>query len=138
MEDDKITKALATARLKDAKREGSDPQEIEALQQLIDLYDEETTAKKAVKDTQAALDRATLQKYGNLTEDEVKTLVLDDKWHTTIKGDVIGELDSLTFGLVARIQQLGERYNLKLKDLEAELANLDRRVTQHLADMGVQ
>ena len=32
MDDDKITKALAAARLKEAKREGSDPDEIKALQ----------------------------------------------------------------------------------------------------------
>ena len=37
MDDDKISKALATARLKDAKKEGSDPDEIKALQHLIEL-----------------------------------------------------------------------------------------------------
>lgn len=37
MDDDKISKALATARLKVAKKEGSDPDEIHALQHLIEL-----------------------------------------------------------------------------------------------------
>src|SRR5207247_2556718 len=41
MDDGKITKALAAARLKEAKREGSDPDEIKALQHLIDLYNTE-------------------------------------------------------------------------------------------------
>ena len=50
----------------------------------IKLYDAEAAAKKAVKDAQAALDLATLKKYGDLTEADVKTLVLDDKWQATI------------------------------------------------------
>ena len=84
MDDDKITKALASARLKEAKNEGSDPEEVEALEHLLKLYDAEAAAKKAVKEAQAKLDLATLKQYGNLTEDEVKTLVLDDKWHATV------------------------------------------------------
>jgi type I restriction enzyme M protein len=138
VDDDKISKALATARLKEAKREGSDPDEIKALQHMIDLYNEETTAKKAAKDAQAALDVATLRKYGDLTEADVKGLVLDDKWHATITTRVAGELNSLSLALVGRIQQLGERYGGTLEDLENELAKLDRRVASHLTDMGVK
>ncbi len=78
-------KALATARLRDAKREGSDPDEIRRCSTLIKLYDAEAAAKKAAKDAQAALDLATLKKYGDLTETDVKQLVLDDKWHATIR-----------------------------------------------------
>ena len=98
-------KALATARLKDAKREGSDPDEIKALQHLIELYDAEAAAKKAVKEAQAALDLATLKKYGDLTEADVKALVLDDKWHATVASRVAGEVNALTLALVARIQR---------------------------------
>ena len=110
MDDDKITKALATARLKEAKREGSDPDEIKALEHLIKLYDAEAAAKKAVKEAQAALDLATLKKYGNLTEDDVKALVLDDKWQATIVARIAAEVDSLTLDLVAHVQKLGDRY----------------------------
>ena len=53
VDDDKITKALATARLKEAKREGADPDEIEALEHVIKLYDAEAAAKKAAKEAQA-------------------------------------------------------------------------------------
>ena len=65
----KISKALASARLKEAKKEGSDQEEVDALESLLKLYDTETAAKKAVKDAQAALDLAELKKYGTLTDD---------------------------------------------------------------------
>ena len=88
MDGDKISKALAGARLKDAKKEGFDPDEVKALEHLLKLYNAEAEAKKAVKEAQAALDLATLKKYGNLTEDEVKILVLDDKWRSTVEGRI--------------------------------------------------
>ena len=72
IDDGKITKALATARLKEAKREGSDADEIEVLQHLSRLYSAEGEAKKAAKDAHAALDVATLKKYGDLTEADVQ------------------------------------------------------------------
>jgi type I restriction enzyme M protein len=138
MDDDKITKALATARLKEAKREGTDPDEIKALEHLISLYDAESAAKKAAKETQAALDLATLKKYVELSEHDIKQLVLDDKWAATITQRIAGEVNSLTLALVDRIQQLGERYAETVGALAADLENLDAKVAQHLAEMGVE
>lgn len=138
MDDDKISKALASARLKIAKREGSDPDEVGALEHLIKLYDAEATAKKAVKNAQAALHVATLKKYGDLTEDGVKELVLDDKWHATIRRRIAGEVNGLTLELVTRIKELGERYAETVGALDAELAQLETKVAAHLAEMGVK
>lgn len=137
MDDDKITKALVTARLK-AIKAGGDPDEINALQHAIKLYNAEAAAKKAVKEAQSELDLATLKKYGDLTEDDVKTLVLDDKWRAVVERRIAGEVEALTLGLVARIQQLGERYAETMSGLNAELEKLEAKVASHLAAMGVE
>jgi len=138
MDDGKITKALATARLKEAKREGTSSNEVKALQHLINLYKHEVATRKIAKDAQVLLDLVTLKKYGDLTEPEVKQLVLDDKWHATIRTRVADEVNSLTLSLVGRIQELGQRYGERLQDLNAEIAELESRVAAHLADMGVR
>lgn len=138
MDDDKITKALATARLRVVKREKSDPDEVKALEHLIALYEAEAAAKKEVKDLQAELDAAVLKEYGKLTEEDVKSLVLDEKWHAAIKSRVAGEVHSLTHNLVARIQQLGERYAQTVGALDSELADLEAKVADHLTDMGLK
>ncbi|WP_082530397.1 type I restriction-modification system subunit M [Aeromicrobium sp. Root344] len=138
MDDDKITRALATARLRVAKRDGSDQEEINALLQVVRLYDAEATANKFVRAAQAALDLATLEKYGDLTEADVKSLVIDDKWRATVVGRVAGEVEALTLALVARIQLLGDRYNETVGELDTELHVLDTKVAGHLAAMGVQ
>lgn len=51
---------------------------------------------------------------------------------------VAGEVEALTLDLVARIQQLGERYATTVGDLDAELESLEAKVAGHLAAMGVK
>ncbi|MFD4367765.1 N-6 DNA methylase [Rhodococcus sp. NPDC058521] len=136
IDDDKITKALVAARLK-AIKAGGDPDEIKALQQAAKLYNAEAAAKKAVKDAQAELALATLKKYGNLTVDDIKALVLEDKWRTTVTRRVTSEVEALTLDLVARIQQLGERYAATVSNLDSELERLEAKVSVHLTSMGV-
>ncbi|MGH3220483.1 MAG: type I restriction-modification system subunit M [Streptosporangiaceae bacterium] len=138
MDDDKISKALAMVRLKDAKHEDSDPNEINALRHLIDLYNAEADARKALKEAQAELDLATLKKYGDLTEPDVKQLVLEGKWAATVASRIAGEVNALTYTLVTRIEQLGERYAETVGSLDAQLAKLEGKVESHLAAMGVR
>jgi len=138
MDDGKITKALVTVRLKEAKREGSDPDEIAALDHLIVLYNVESGAKKSVKEAQATLDLATLRKYGELTEADVKSLVLDDKWLGTIRSRIASEVNSPVLALVGRIEELGERYAETVAELDVEIEILENRVAGHLASMGVE
>ncbi|WP_255365593.1 MULTISPECIES: type I restriction-modification system subunit M [Micromonospora] len=138
MDDGKISKVLASTRLKVARHEGADSEEIKALQHLIKLYNDEAIAKKATKEAQAALDLATLKKYGDLTLPEIKQLVLDDKWHATVADRIARVGSSLTLALVARIQVLGERYALTVSTLDAKLERLEAKVATHLADMGVE
>jgi len=138
MEDGKITKALAITRLKSAKKEGVDPEEVRALQYLIGLYDSGAAAMKVIKDAEAALDLSTLKKYDELSEADSKELVLDDKWQSSIQVRVASEVNSLTLVLVRRIEELGGRYDQTLGILDAELARLEGRVMTFLAEMGVR
>lgn len=138
MDDGKVTKALATARLREAKRERADKNEIDALNTIIDLYNDEASAKKLLKDEQTKLDTATLTKYGELSEAEILGLVLEDKWCGAVATAVSGETHKLTHDLVARIRELGERYAETVGHLEADLDALSSSVSDHLAAMGVR
>ena len=137
MDDGKVTKALAVARLKDAKREGSDPDEVKALEQLLDLYAKEAKAKKGAKDARVALNAAVLKKYSELSEADVRQIVLEDKWLASLRRRVDHEVNGLTLALVDRIQQLGERYAETVRRLDAELQRHEANVAADLAAMGV-
>jgi type I restriction enzyme M protein len=137
VDEGKLTKALVAARLKEAKREGSDADEIAALEQAIALFNAESATRKMAKETQAALDIATLEKYGDLTEVDVKTLVLDSKWKVIVSSRVENVLTSLVLDLVVRIQELGERYGETANDLETKVDKLSQLVAVHLAAMEI-
>ena len=137
MDDGKITRALATERLKKARYEGIDPEEINALQHLLKLYETEAGAKRAIKEAQAELDLDTLKQYGKLTKDDVRTLVLDDKWQVTLVQRIAAEVESLTLSLVARVEELGDRYSETVGALDQAVAELETNVTRYLAEMGV-
>ena len=131
------TKQLVRAVIKDTKAAG-DQETLEQAKTALALVNTEATAKKNAKDAQAALDEQTLRKYGELTEVDVKSVVLDDKWHTTIAIRLDTEVTALTLRLVSRIQQLGERYAETVSDLDAELEELEAKIVGHLAAMGVE
>jgi type I restriction enzyme M protein len=131
------TKQLVSAVLREARASG-DQETLYHAQAALDLVNSEAAAKKTAKDAQAALDRATLRKYGELTDDDVKSIVLDDKWHASIAGSVGGEVHELTLALVSRIQQLGDRYATTVDELVSELAQLEFNVKSHLASMGIE
>lgn len=138
MDDGKVTRTLAAARLKEAKREGSDPDEVKALGQVLDLYADEAETKKVAKEASSALDLVVLKKYGALNESEITEIVLDNKWHATITRRVVSEVEALTFALVARIQELGDRYSETVGALNDDLAKLEAEVARHLAAMELE
>ncbi|MBV9792122.1 MAG: type I restriction-modification system subunit M [Chloroflexi bacterium] len=140
----KVTKSSVKERLKQLKpnygtlfMEDDSTAEIEALEKCLALIDAEDDADKAVKDAQAALDAKVLAKYGQLTEAEIKTLVVDDKWLATIQVAVEGEVQRLTQQLATRVKELEERYSDPLPELEQEVDMFSAKVESLLQRMGL-
>jgi type I restriction enzyme M protein len=84
------------------------------------------------------LDAKLATKYGELTEKEVKSLVVEDKWLAQLAVDVRGELDRVSQTLTGRIRQLSERYATPLPLLAEEVETLTSQVNKHLKKMGAK
>jgi len=136
-DDGKVTNKTATDRLKAAKAEGADRDEIKALVHVVGLFKAETAAKKAGKDARLNLDQLTLKQYTQLGTADVQSLVIDDKWGDRIAGGVNAERAALIQKLVERLNVLGERYEQTVGDLDAEVESLSEKVAAHLAAMGI-
>jgi type I restriction enzyme M protein len=133
---DKLTKLSVAARLKEIKADKDAAEERKALQGYLDLSEQAANIGAKLKGAQDALTEQVESKYPTLTEDEIKTLVVDDKWLTTIAAAVQGELDRVSQTLTGRIRQLAERYATPLPKLIDEVATLAARVDKHLKKMG--
>ena len=133
---DKIAKAEINARLKEIKYDKEAKDEIAVLKRWLELSESETGLRRAVKELEAELDELAYDKYPELTEAEIKSLVVDDKWMARLSDDVQGELDRVSQKLTGRIRELAERYATPLPQLTDEVAVLAARVECHLKRMG--
>jgi type I restriction enzyme M protein len=90
-----------------------------------------------VKETQMALDAKVLAQYAKLTEEQIKLLVVEDKWITDIRSSVEGEVRRLTLHLADRITELHERYGETLQVLKGHVVRLSDTVEAHMKKMGL-
>jgi len=132
----KIPAKAVKARLKETGKDPLYADEHAALEKYEDLLDKQSEAKAKRRAAQEDLDKKIDAKYPKLTEAEIKTLVLDDKWMTRFSATVQGELDRVSQTLTGRIRQLAERYATPLPRLADELRTLSARVDEHLKKMG--
>jgi type I restriction enzyme M protein len=132
----KIAAKALKARLKEIAKDPEFADEREALEDYAALLDKQADAKDRLKAAQEDLDAKLDAKYPKLTEEEIKTLVVDDKWLATIAAAVQGELDRVSHTLTGRIRELAERYVTPLPRLIDEVAALATRVDGHLRKMG--
>ena len=132
----KISKGSVQARLKEISADKEAADEVAVLKAYLALLDKEAAAGKVVKDAQKALDAKVAAKYKVLSPDEVKTLVVDDKWLACVESDVQSELDRVSQRLTRRIKELAERYSEPLPELLAEVDLLSSKLDEHLKRMG--
>ena len=124
------------ARLKEIGQDPDYADERQALEDYAARLDQQADAKARLKAAQEDLEAKLDAKYPRLSEDEIKTLVVDDKWLATLACAVQGELDRVSQTLTGRIRQLAERYATPLPQLTDEVAALAARVDGHLKKMG--
>jgi len=137
-EQGKVTKGEIPKRLKALKGEPDSADEIAALTQCKKLLEAEASAKKAVKEAEVELNKDVRARYADLTEGEIKTLVLDDKLLADIRCAINGEVERVTNQVAGRIRELEERYVEPLPAIEREVDELAAKVAGHLEKMGLR
>ena len=106
------------------------------MQKWIKLNKDESTLKKDIKTAELALDLLAYEKYPQLSEAEIQTLAVDDKWLATLQQRTHSELDRITQALTQRMKELAERYDAPLALLTTRTTDLESKVSGHLERMG--
>jgi type I restriction enzyme M protein len=134
----KITAKSLKARLREVGRDPEFKDERKALQEYVAEVERHSELKTKLKTAREELDAKLGKKYGELTEKEVKSLVVGDKWLARLAADVRAELDRVSQDLTGRIRQLAERYATPLPELSENVAALATKVNGHLRKMGAK
>ena len=124
-----------TARLREIKGDKESKDEATVLDNWLKLDAKAGELKRNLRQREAALDLLAYNKYPQLTGDEVKTLVVDDKWLASLTAAIQGELNRVLQVLTARIHQLAERYATPLPQITDEVTALTARVDEYLKRM---
>jgi len=116
----------------------TDSEELKALRHATKLFTSDANAKKAVKEAQELLDLAVFNQYPKLTLEDIKTLIVDDKWLATLQANIITEIERVTQQMANRVKELEERYNTPLPTLTKSVDTLSDKVANHLKAMGLE
>lgn len=132
----KITAKSVTARLKVIKGDANAREERKSLEACESLLEKIATAKSSLKEAETKLNDLLAKKYNELDEDEIKTLVVDDKWLAALDAAIHGEMDRVSQALTQRVKELAERYATPMPQMVSRVAELEAKVNRHLERMG--
>ncbi len=138
IEDAKNDKGKVSQKsVKECLDKAVDQDEIAALKKCMTLIKAEAAAKKAVKDAKNKLDAKVFAKIKVLSEENIRTIVIEDKWLATLQSDIDSEIERVTNKLVNRLRTLEERYATPMPKLSERVGELTSKVDGHLKAMGV-
>jgi type I restriction enzyme M protein len=137
---DKINAAGVKDRIKEIGKVSAQDKEaadeLAVLKRWLALAGEETALKKQLREAEAELDLQAYAHYPTLSQTEIQTLVVEDKWLAALDVAIHGEMDRVSQALTGRVRELAERYENPLPQMVDRVAELEARVAAHLKKMG--
>ncbi len=91
-----------------------------------------------LKEAQEKLNLAVFAKYSELTDNDVKVLLVQDKWQINLASALEAEIERVTQRLANRVKELEERYSATLPELTKSVAKLETKVAAHLKEIGLE
>lgn len=113
-------------------------EEYQVLKIYLDLTDKVQKYTKIVKELNIALDEAEKDKYAELTIDEVKELLVNQKWYYTIFDGISELYSAASHSMANKISELANRYADTLPSIEKEVEEYEAKVKSHLERMGFE
>ena len=113
-------------------------EELKVLNKYMKLINEDARIKKEIKALESKLDNKLLKKYTELTETDVRELVVERKWIKHIEERFKDELDNIILSFTTRIKELAERYAQPLPEINKQTEEYEEKVKKHLEVMGFE
>jgi type I restriction enzyme M protein len=133
---EKVNKANVSSRLKEIRGDKEAKDEYSVLNDWLKLANEEAVLKNRLKEAESKIDSRAYAYYPGLTEDDINTLVVDDKWLSALDSAIHGEMDRISQSLTQRVKELAERYETPMPQMTDRVAELEEKVNRHLERMG--
>ncbi|QRN82042.1 type I restriction-modification system subunit M [Chloroflexota bacterium] len=133
---EKINKTNVNSRLSELRIDPEAQEESKILSLWINCYKELASLKKELRRADSFLDLRSYNHYPNLTDNDIKTLVITNKWMMTTSSSLQEEIKTIGQQLVLSLNDLNKRYKIPLPQLNQLIAELENKVINHLDQIG--
>ena len=123
-------------KIKEAKKNKTFDEDYKIWVEYVDLDKKLKEKIKLVKALAQQLDDKAKSKYKKLTLPQIKDLLINRKWHTSIYEGIYSLYTTVSQRITERIVEIAERYEQTLPNLESAVASYEKKVKKHLKEMG--
>ena len=134
---ERIEPAALKRRIKEIKGDLLAAEELAFLRDFLDRKNSVKEWKAEIKTLETKLSLQTRRACDDLTEEEGKMLVVEEKWLSSLRSSILEDVERVMHAFAQQLNTLADRYAAPLPEIEQKVAGLKERVTAHLQKMGL-
>ncbi|GHR15619.1 hypothetical protein JP0092_00950 [Helicobacter pylori] len=129
----KINESVLKKELKNA----TDLEDKEILKTALELLEAKNKALKMKNKAHEELELKAFHQYKNLKLDEIKDLIIQDKWLKSLKNALENKILKRINAFTSALNKIISNYSNSLLELDKEVKESESKVLEHLKDLGL-
>ncbi len=129
----KINESVLKKELKNA----TDPEDEQILKTALEWLEAKNKALKMKNKAYEELELKAFHQYKNLEINEIKDLIIKDKWLNSLKNALENKIQKRTNAFISALNEIISSYSNSLLELDKEVKESESKVLEHLKDLGL-
>ncbi|MGL2426973.1 type I restriction-modification system subunit M [Helicobacter pylori] len=129
----KINESVLKKELKNA----TDPEDEEILKTALEYLEAKNKALKMKNKAHEELELKAFHQYKNLEINEIKDLIIKDKWLNSLKNALENKIQKRINDFASALNGIISSYSNSLLELDKEVKESESKVLEHLKDLGL-
>ncbi|WRA77940.1 type I restriction-modification system subunit M [Helicobacter pylori] len=129
----KINESVLKKELKNAP----DPEDKQILKTALELLEAKNKALKMKNKAYEELELKAFHQYKNLEINEIKDLIIKDKWLNSLKNALENKILKRINAFTSALNEIISSYSNSLLELDKEVKESESKVLEHLEDLGL-
>ncbi|RVZ81784.1 type I restriction-modification system subunit M [Helicobacter pylori] len=129
----KINESVLKKELKNA----TDPEDEKILKPALELLEAKNKALKMKNKAYEELELKVFHQYKNLEINEIKDLIIQDKWLKSLKNALENKIQKRINAFISTLNEIISSYSNSLLELDKEVKESESKVLEHLKDLGI-
>ncbi|MBH0276600.1 type I restriction-modification system subunit M [Helicobacter pylori] len=129
----KINESVLKKELKNA----TDPEDKQILKTALEWLEAKNKALKMKNKAYEELELKAFHQYKNLEINEIKDLIIKDKWLNSLKNALENKIQKRINAFASALNEIISSYSNSLLELDKEIKESESKVLEHLKDLGI-